>query len=201
MSGYSPTPETILKQKVNAIAADLDVAEGDIDALQAIRAEAQAQSVAAQAISTTDRTYIAGSEIECAAGDLKAGTQLHWRLVVTKTAAGTATATFDIAFGASGTVTDTARIEFTKPAGTAAADTAIIDIIATVRGAGEAVVAGAFKLTHNLASTGFATIPCVAVSAQSAAFDNSEVTSIGLCATLGASDAYTFEIVQANCIF
>lgn len=160
------------------------------------------RSTASQAITAATRTVIVGSALAVPVDGLKAGALLRWRLNATKTAAGTATSTFDIAFGTAGTTADTARVSFTKPAGTAAADEAFIDVEAVVRSvSATGVVVGLFKLAHNLAATGHAQIPAVVVSTVSSAFDNSGAGLIAtLCLTSGASDAITIEQISAELI-
>tara|TARA_R110000868_G_scaffold282809_1_gene543090 strand:+ start:277 stop:681 length:405 start_codon:yes stop_codon:yes gene_type:complete len=130
---------------------------------------------------------------------MQVGTMLRWTFNLTKTAAGTATSTFDIAFGTAGTTADTARVSFTKPAGTAVADEGLVQIICIIRTIGAAGVAvGQFHMTHNLAATGHAVIPCVDVNTVSAGFDMTAVTTAGVCVTSGASDAITVEAVIAE---
>src|SRR6185369_9894412 len=90
-------------------------------------------SVAAQTPAATTRTQIVGSLLKVPQGGLKVGTIIKWRFNMTKTAAGTATSTFDISVGTTGTVTDTARVSFTKPAGTAVADDADCEVTCIVR--------------------------------------------------------------------
>lgn len=158
-------------------------------------------STAQQAPAATTRTYIAGSAIAVASGKMQIGTCFRWRLNLTKTAAGSAASTFDICVGTAGTTADTARVSFTKPAGTAAADEGVVEIFAICRGplSASGVFVGTFGLTHNLAATGHAVIPCVAVTTISSAFDVTVASSIvGLCITTGASDVITIENVQAE---
>lgn len=157
-------------------------------------------STASQTLTAAARTYMIGSNIVIPAGSLQVGTLFRWTFDVTKTAAGTAASTYDICFGTAGTTADTARVSFTKPAGTAAVDAGQITITAVVRGpvGASGVVAGHFQLTHNLAATGHAIIPCVDVTTVSAAFDITTVTNIGICATTGASDAITTQLVIAE---
>lgn len=149
---------------------------------------------------TTSRTYIAGSNIAFPAGALQVGTLFRWTFDVTKSAAGTATSTYDIAFGTAGTTADTARVSFTKPAGTAVADAGQVVITAVCRGpvGASGVVAGHFNLNHNLAATGHAVIPVVDVTTVSAAFDITTPTNVGLCLTGGASDSVTLQLVIAE---
>jgi hypothetical protein len=156
-------------------------------------------STASQVI-TTSRTYIVGSNILIPAGALQVGTLFRWTFDITKSAAGTAAATYDICFGTAGTTADTARVSFTKPAGTAAADAGLVVINAVCRGpvGASGVVAGHFNLNHNLAATGHAVIPVVDVTTVSAAFDITTPTNIGLCLTGGASDSVTIQLVIAE---
>lgn len=153
----------------------------------------------AQTPAATTRTYVSGSALTIPATGLQAGTVLRWRFNMTKTAAGSATSTFDIAFGTTGTTTDTAQVSFTKPAGTAAVDEGWVEIECVVKtiNASTGVVQGEFTLIHNLASTGHAVIPCVAVATTSGSFNTVSPTFVGICITTGASDAIT--ISQVSC--
>ena len=148
------------------------------------------------------RTYITGSNIKIPAVKLKIGTIFRWNITMTKTAAGIAASTFDIAFGTLGTTGDAARVSFTKPAGTGVADEALVQIMAIVRGplSASGVVVGTFQMTHNLAATGHAVIPCVNVTTISAGFDVTTPTNVGVCITTGASDAITIQLVMAEAI-
>jgi len=158
-------------------------------------------SVTSQALATTTRTYLAGSALKIPANKLKVGTILRWTFTCTKTGAGIATSVVDIAFGTTGTVSDTARVAFTKPAGSAIADEAVFVIMAVIRSIGASgVVVGNMEMTHNLAATGHAIIPCVVVTTVSAGFDTTTPTFAGLCFTAGASDSLTFVMVAAECI-
>jgi hypothetical protein len=159
----------------------------------------------AQAPVAATRTYIGGTQLVIPAIGLQVGTVLRWHFDITKTAAGTAASTFDIAVGTAGTTADTAVVSFTKPAGTAAADEGFIDIEAVVRsiGAGTAgVMVGEFRMVHNLAATGHATIPCVVVNTVSSGFaiTPAAASSVGICITTGASDAITINQVSAEVI-
>lgn len=158
------------------------------------------QSVTSQAPAAATRTYLAGSSIPVPANKLQVGTRFRWVLSVTKTAAGTAASTYDICVGTAGTTADTARVSFTKPAGTAAVDEGTIVIEATVRTIGASgVMVGQFTMTHNGNTAGHATIPCVNVNTVSAGFDMTVANLIvGVCVTSGASDALTFQLVSAE---
>lgn len=158
-------------------------------------------SVAAQSPAAATRTYITGSALVIPTGRLQIGSCFRWQFNMTKTAAGVASSTFDVCVGTAGTTADTARLSFTKPAGTAVIDQATVDIFAVCRGplSASGIFAGQFTMTHNLAATGHAVIPCVNVNVVSAAFDVSGANLIiGVCMTSGAADAITFQLVQAE---
>ena len=157
-------------------------------------------SVAQQAITAATRTLVTGTKIKVPPGGLKVGSRYRAEFNVAKTAAGTATSTIDVGFGTAGTTADTARVSFTKPAGTAAADEGFIVVEALVRTvSATGVVAGEFVLVHNLAATGHAQIPCVVVSTISSGFDNtSEELYVSTFITTGASDVVTIEVARAE---
>ncbi len=148
------------------------------------------------------RTYVTGSKITVPSTKLKVGTILKWKFNVTKTAAGTASSVIDVAVGTTGTVADTARLSFTKPAGTAVVDEGLITITAVVRSIGVAgIMVGEFTLIHNLASTGHAIVPAVVINNVSAAFDMTTPNLfVGVCITTGAADAITIEMVTAEAL-
>lgn len=161
------------------------------------------QATVAQTPAATVRTYLAGSAIAIPRGGLQIGTTFRWRIHATKTAAGTAASTIDIAVGTAGTTADTARVSFTKPAGTAVADDAWFEIVCVCRGplSASGVFAGTMIMVHNLSATGHATIPCVVVNTISGAFDVTVPNLIvGLCITTGASDAITIQQVDAEAV-
>lgn len=158
-------------------------------------------SSTSQAPAATTRTYLTGSNISFPKTGAQVGTCFRWTFNMTKTAAGVAASTIDIAFGTAGTTADTARVSFTKPAGTAVIDEGFCEIVAIVRGpiSNSCIVTGEFWMVHNLAATGHAVIPCVAVSTQSAAFDITVSNLIaGVCITTGAADAITIQQVTAE---
>lgn len=156
-------------------------------------------STAAQSPAATTRTYLTGSNIAFPAGALQVGSMFEWVISMTKTAAGTATSTFDIAFGTAGTTADTARVSFTKPVGTAAIDEGTVRICCIMRGpiGASGVAVGQFTLTHNGNTAGHATIPVVDLNTVSGAFDVTTPTNIGICMNSGASDAITHQLVMA----
>jgi hypothetical protein len=133
---------------------------------------------------------------------LSPGAQYRWRFNVTKTAAGVATSTYAVLIGTAGSTADTAVLSFTKPAGTAAADEARVEILMTVRSSGASgILVGEFTLVHNLSATGHAQVPCVVLNAVSSAFDTTpQSLSVGIAVTPGASDVLTVELVQAEAL-
>lgn len=158
-------------------------------------------STTAQSPAATTRTYITGSSLSVPNNKLQIGTCFRWIFNMTKTAAGSAASTFDISFGTAGTTADTARVSFTKPAGTAAVDEGTVIINAICRGplSASGVVVGQFTMTHNLAATGHAVIPCVNVNTVSGTFDVTTANLIvGVCITAGAADAITIQLVQSE---
>lgn len=179
----------------------LPITSGDWSALSSYLPQYTNFSTALQTPAATVRTYIIGSTVQYpAAGRIKIGTVYRWRWNMTKTGAGSASSTIDIAFGTAGTTGDTAQVSFTKPAGTGAADEAFCEIEAVVRGplSASGIVAGEFTLIHNLAATGHAQIPCVVVNTVSSGFDVTLPTFVGLCITTGASDAITIQQVTTE---
>ena len=160
-------------------------------------------STTPQSPTAATRTYITGSKITVPATKLQIGTIFRWKFNITKTAAGIAESTFDIAVGTAGTTADTARVSFTKPAGTAVIDEGFIEIIAIVRGplSASGIMVGEFMMVHNLAATGHATIPCVVINTVSAAFDVTVANLfVGICITSGAADAITIQQVTAEAL-
>jgi hypothetical protein len=156
-------------------------------------------NVSTQSITAATRTYIVGSNVILGSQGLQVGSSFRWVFNIVKTGAGIAASTFDIAFGTLGTTGDLARVSFTKPAGTAAADTGKITIECVIRTIGATGVAtGDFSMTHNLAATGHAVIPCVNVSTTSAGFDMTTVTNVGVCATTGTGDVITIPLVKTE---
>jgi hypothetical protein len=160
-------------------------------------------SVAAQAPAAATRTYLTGSALAMPTTKGQIGSMFRWRWNMTKTAAGVAASTIDVCVGVNGTTADTARLSFTKPAGTAVIDEAWCEIMATLRGplSAAGILAGQFMLKHNLAATGHAVIPIVTQNVISAGFDVTTAGLIvGVCLTSGAADAITIQLMQAEAI-
>lgn len=164
-------------------------------------------SVAAQTPAATVRTQIVGTLLPVPQGGLKVGSIIKFRFNMTKTAAGTAASTFDLSFGTNGTVADTARVSFVKPAGTAVVDDADVEVTFVVRSvSATGVIVGQFVLQHGLDITGHAIINPVVVKTTGAGFDNRDVVTAGvvptnfvaLNITTGAADAITIDMVEST---
>jgi hypothetical protein len=158
-------------------------------------------STTSQAPAATTRTYLTGSALTVPSGKLQIGSQFTWRWNMTKTAAGSAASTIDVAVGTAGTTSDTAVLSFTKPAGTAAADEGWCTLNVICRGplSASGVFVGEFTMIHNLSATGHMTIPAACVNTVSSSFDVTTASLIlGVCITTGASDAITIQQVFAH---
>lgn len=159
-------------------------------------------AVAAQAPIAATRTYLTGSQIAFPAGALAVGTIFRWKFDATKTGAGVASSTIDIAIGTAGTTADAASLSFTKPAGTAAVDEAWFDIEVVVKtlSATVGVVSGVMRMVHNLSATGHAQIPVVVVQNTFSTLNTTTAAFAGVCITTGAADAITINQVSAEAI-
>jgi len=159
-------------------------------------------STAAQTPTAATRTYIIGSAISV--GKLAVGAVFRWRFNMTKTAAGVAASTIDIAFGTAGTTADTARVSFTKPAGVAAIDEALVEIECIIRSINVSTGVAVGELTMVVNNTGgagghLANLKWnLVLNTVSANFDTVAPTFVGLCITTGAADAITIQQVTAN---
>lgn len=144
-------------------------------------------------------TYVSGSALPLTGlGAIRIGRAYHWRFVVSKTAAGTATPIVTVRVGTAGTTSDTARLTFTWGAGTAAVDRGEIelDCLFTAIGA-SAVLRGKANWTTNLTTTGLSNA-VKALQVTSSTFDATVANSIiGLSYNGGTSASHTIEYVSA----
>lgn len=158
-------------------------------------------STSSQTISAAT-AYVVNSTLAIPTGKLRLGSVLRWRLAVTKTAAGTtAGCAIIVKLGTLGTTSDTSVLTFTFGTPTAAADTAYFDIEVVCRGplTASGVLAGIARMTHNLAATGFSTLPGEAISVVSSAFDVTTASLIaGLTITTTTASAWTIVVVTAE---
>lgn len=161
-------------------------------------------STADQSIGASATAYLTGSRIAFPTGRPAAvGTILRWTVSIAKSAAATATETWEVRFGTNGTTGDTARCSFTGDTETAVADEALVTVLATVRGpiGAAAVVQAIFCMEDNLTTTGFSNTARKAQVrvATSAGFDITPAgTGAGLVLTTGASHAITVRQVVAE---
>lgn len=161
-------------------------------------------SIAAQTLGTSD-TYLTGSDVTFAAGRLKAGSFYRALIDMTKTAAGTATATMTLRLGTLGTTSDAAICTFTFPtAQTAAIDNARFSVYANLRavGAASALVEGVLVIERTNTTTGFLSTGGLQFMAPirvlSSTFNSTTVTKVGMSINAGASSAWTTQLVQAD---
>lgn len=160
-------------------------------------------STTSQAPAAATRTYLTGSALTVPTSKLQIGTIFRWRWNMTKTAAGVAASTIDVAIGTNGTTGDAAILSFAKPAGTNVVDEAWCEVEVIVRGplTASGILVGQFTMVHNLAATGHAIIPCVVVNTVSSAFNVTTAGLIvGLCITTGAADAITIQQITADAV-
>ncbi len=152
--------------------------------------------VTPQTITGNTDTYITDSRKVLPQARMQAGVVYRARIVVTKTAAGTATPTFTVRTGTAGTTADTSRLAYTGVAQTAVADVGFIEVQATFRVVGaSAVLSTWLSFTHDLAATGFANAQRSFMGQSvSATFDSTTANMcIGLSVNAGASASWTFQ--------
>jgi hypothetical protein len=158
-------------------------------------------STASQTINASTTALLTGSTISVPTGKLRVGTVLRWSIAVSKTAAGTAGNVFAVQLGTAGSTADADVLTFTTPTATGVIDQAIIDIFVTVRGplSGSGILQGCFTLSHNLAATGFATVPVVVLHATSGSVDVTVANLIAsIACTTAALTVLTFPQIMAR---
>lgn len=163
-----------------------------------------AASVATQQIAAATSAYLTDSRIAVPVGKLRIRTVLRWRLHIDKTAAGvtTSAAVFIVRIGTAGAIGDAAILTFTFPATqTAVVDDGDVLIEVVIRGplSASCVAAGSLNMSHNLAATGFATVPIVSLKAISGTFDATVANLfVGLSCTTGAATVVNFQQIIAE---
>jgi hypothetical protein len=161
------------------------------------------QSVADQTVNAAATALLTGSLLSVPAGGLRIGSAFRFMLVVSKTAAGTAGNVFTFRLGTTGTTSDAAICTFTLPTATAVVDAATIEVVVIIRGplSASCVAQGSLSLVHNLAATGFATVPCVVLSVLSGVFNATTANlKASLSCTTAASTVLTFQQVVVEAI-
>lgn len=185
----SPSDVFYVVQGTSSFKVALSAIDAYVDPVQTVATSAQNFSGNADAYLTATRVVLPQTRTQV-------GTVYRAKLVLTKTAAGTATPTFNVRVGTAGTTADTARLTYTGVAQTAAVDTAYIEVQATFRAVGaSAVLAAWLRFDHDLASTGFANATRgFQGQAVSAAFDSTTAsTGIGISINPGASASWTLQ--------
>lgn len=161
-------------------------------------------SIVAQGAGFATDTYVTDSDLLIPSFGLQARSKFRWTVCAVKTAAGTAGPVFSFRIGANRTTADTARLQITGTAQTAAIDNAIITLLVTVRSvSATGVIQGTLGILHNGSGTGFANNIAGSGDATSAAFDNSALQGqyIGLSIDAGASAAWTITQVHAEAMW
>ena len=156
-------------------------------------------SILPQVLVANTTTYLTNSNLS--ANLVQAGTIVTWFISITKTAAGTAAPVFTIRFGTAASTADSTLVTFTGSAQTAAADTGMVMIRAVFRatGNGTAIISAHYNLTHNLASTGLANVPCNNNAQLSGTFNSTTANSfLGITVNSGASAIWTINQVDAT---
>lgn len=148
-------------------------------------------------------TYLTGSNIAIPSGYPVVGTAYRMSFDVTKTAAGTATPIVRVRIGTAGSTADTAILTFTFGAGTAAIDTAIVEVFAQFRTVGastSAVLVGWCRAVTNLTTTGWSNA-VKALPAVSSGFNSTTASLIiGASYNGGTSAVHTVEHVASELI-
>jgi len=164
-----------------------------------------AASTSAQTLGTGD-TYLAGSGLTITASRLQAGSFYRCKMDMTKTGAGTATATANLRMGTLGTTGDAAICLFTFPtAQTGVIDNGWFEVMANFRSVGSgtsAVVEGVFIIHRTNTTTGFLSTGglqfMAPIRVTSSGFNSTTVTKVGVSINAGASSAWTTQLVQAD---
>lgn len=153
-------------------------------------------STAAQSPAANTDTYITGSNITLPPARLQAGTMYRLRLMVSKTAAGTAAPVFTVRTGTAGTTADTSRCALTMGAQTATANAQVmLELLATFRAVGSGTT-GVLVASIGGSIAGF---PTAGATATSTGFDTTTANvKIGVSLNTGASAAWTITQAQAD---
>lgn len=145
-------------------------------------------------------TYLTGSLLTIPPALVRVGTQLSWQFAMSKTAAETAAPVWSVRVGTNGTTADTARLQFTGVAQTAAVDNGFAQIVVVIRSIGAAgVAAGVYLLDHVGNTVGLANVPSDVKQVTSAGYDTTVAnTKYGVSLHPGAAGVWTFQLVSAQ---
>lgn len=158
-------------------------------------------SNADQVIGASTTVYLTDSDLRVSAGrPLKVGTVMRWRIGLNKSAAATASMTFDLRVGTAGTTSDTSRASLATGVQTAVADSGELEIGVAVRSiSASGTIAVGMQLMHNLAATGLAPTANVVANTVSGTFDTTATNLIfGVSLTTGASHSITIQRVVSE---
>jgi hypothetical protein len=167
-------------------------------------------STATQAPTAGTDTYITNSSVPIPTtglhgptSGLQNGTMISWKIVMTKTAAGTGASTLTLRFGTNGTTADTARCTaLTTGNATAVADVATFYVTAyATAGGSTSTLNCSMTMTHALATTGWSSTASYANHSNSTATSFDSTTSgmkAGLSFTGGTAVVTTIQEVQVT---
>lgn len=157
-------------------------------------------STADQSIGASTTAYLTGSALTFPSSKpLAVGDVLEWRVILSKTAAATASMTFDLRQGSAGTTGDTSRANMATGTQSAAADVGRLVVTAVVRAVGASgILHVGFTLEHNLAATGLGPTANVVSQTTTSSFDTSTNNVAGLSLTTSTSHAITIHQVVAT---
>jgi hypothetical protein len=159
-------------------------------------------AIAQQGITAATLTNIVGGNVPVPPSGFVVRQAYRWRVMLTKTGAGTAASSFFIKIGTTGTTADATVATFATGLGTAVIDTGWIDIELVVRTIGAAATAMAcFRMGHNLAATGWLVIPDAVILGTMATWNSTiAVQIVSLAVTTGAAVAPTVQMCYGVCV-
>ena len=158
-------------------------------------------STADQVVGASTTAYLANSDLRISAGrPLRVGSVLRWHIGLAKSAAATATMTFDLRVGTAGTTGDTSRGSLATGTQTGVADQGELFVNVTIRSiSATGTLDCLMTLNHNLAATGLGPTNVITSDAVSGTFDTTATNLIfGLSLTTGASHSITFRQINAE---
>jgi hypothetical protein len=147
--------------------------------------------------------YLQGSNVTYAANQWATTGFYHCQFDMAKTAAGTAGPVITVRAGTAGTIADAAALTFTFAAGTAVADTAIIDVYLNIRNIGASGnVTGSCKIAHSLAATGLTSTGAsgngILTATGTGTFNSTTANQMGVSFNGGTSFSGTSVLTQSE---
>ena len=164
----------------------------------------QGAAVQTQVMVAATKYYVTGSGIlvpsTVGVGPV-VGSKMKWRIVISKTAAGTGNWSFLVLAGTNGTVADTALLNFATTQ-TAAIDTAVVDIAATFTAVGaSATLYTTLTSVHDAAAAagfGFPLAPASVASGTSSTFNSGTASLYYGIAVASAVGTPTFTVTEVD---